>query len=500
MIHHITLFVLFSFLYFYNLGLNEIWMPNEALTADGVRDMLEGGSLLSPQFNGEPFLHKPPLTHWLAYFGSLIFGLGEFGIRFFHAILGVLGGIVTALFAREIFDLRTSLLAGLIFLSSVQILANARTATPEIPFTFFILLTLYFWFLGYSRRKDLFIILGFLSSSFGMLTKWVPGFLIPASIWFIYLLFTDPREVLRKVYIYGSLLAFLPFSLWFLYMVSKHGDPFLEMFYYENIKRIYGIQSDPFYLHIVSIPATFFPYSFLVYMGTIWGLKRRELLLFNIWFLEMLLVFSLIKMKLPTYMMPAFPAMSIITAHFLCSAPWKKVVVWSVRALLIIGGVSVIGMAALTVVELPYLLLSLLLIPVSFFMSRDLRPAMVGLSLALYSLAVSLPYLESFRHQKEIGSLVKQLDPEKSKALYLVGSHFFESLPFYAERKVIQVSDLKSVNSGSFFLAPRNSSSNCLPLWKGKLYTGSEGRFFKFLLDLKKGRRLKEYILCVKSP
>jgi len=127
------LFLCLALLYFINLGYNSVWMPNEALTADGVRYALKEGKIIIPYFNGEPFLHKPPMSQWISLLGVLIFGLNEFGIRFFYAILGISMGLLTYLLSKEFTDKNTSLLAGIIMISSFQFIANARFASPEVP-------------------------------------------------------------------------------------------------------------------------------------------------------------------------------------------------------------------------------------------------------------------------------------------------------------------------------------------------------------------------------
>src|SRR6185295_18217753 len=45
-----------------NLGLID---PDEPRYAGAGRTMAEGGSLLTPQFNGAPRINKPPLFYWL---------------------------------------------------------------------------------------------------------------------------------------------------------------------------------------------------------------------------------------------------------------------------------------------------------------------------------------------------------------------------------------------------------------------------------------------------
>ncbi len=503
MIVAITVLLSFAILYFYNLGFNETWMPNEALTADGVREIFRGAPLLAPPFNGEPFLHKPPMTQWISSLGVLLFGMNEFGIRFFHAVLSILTAIVTALFAKEFFDWRTSFLAGLVFLTSAQIFSNARMSTPEIPFTFFVTLSLYLWFLGYSRKRDILILLAFLISSLGMLTKWLPGLLIPMAVGGLYLVFRNPKEIFRRVYLAGILIALVPFGIWFLYMVINYGSEFLSTFYYENFKRVYGIQSDPVYLHLITIPATFFPYSFIVYIGTLWAFlgRRRELLLFTIWFLVILIVFSLVTMKLPTYMMPAFPAMAIITAHYLREGVWERINTYSVYLILFLGALALFGMAFLTTTEIIPLILSFALLPLSLKAENWIRPAFAGLALTLYTTAISLPYIESFRHQREIGEIVRFADQENKRNYFIAGSHFFESQPYYSKRRVDYVgSSVEKVKPGSIVLLPsslKEKLPGCYILWSGRLYADSESQFFRFLMGIKKGKGMEDYYLCL---
>ena len=503
MIIAVALFLSFVFLYFYNLGINELWMPNEALTADGVREILKGASPFAPPYNGDPFLHKPPMTQWISTLGVLIFGLNEFGLRFLHGAFAVGTALITSLFAREFFSWKTSLLAGLIFLSSVQIYANARMSTPEIPFTFFITLSLYLWFLGYSRKKDIFILLAFFVCSLAMLTKWLPGLLIPSAVAGLYILLRNPKEAFRKVYAGGVLLTLAPFGIWFLYMVINVGESFLQIFYYENFKKVYDVQKDPFYLHFATIPVTFFPYSFLIYIASLWTIisRRRELLLFTIWFLLILIVFSLVEMKLPTYIMPAFPAMAIITAHFLKEGIWEKIIIYSNYLILFLGAIALFGIAFLTTVDLVSLILATALLPISLKAKEWLKPAFVGLALILYSVSISLPYLESFRHQKEIGEIVRLADPNGQRSYFIGGSHFFESQPYYSGKKVIFAGEnYQRIRRGSFALVPeakKESLEGCYPLWSGKLFLGSETRIFKFLMGIKKGEGMKEYTLCL---
>src|SRR5512136_1467137 len=51
--------------YFVKLGATSIIDANEAFYAETPREMIESGDYISPAFNYEPRLNKPPLSYWV---------------------------------------------------------------------------------------------------------------------------------------------------------------------------------------------------------------------------------------------------------------------------------------------------------------------------------------------------------------------------------------------------------------------------------------------------
>ena len=51
--------------YFVNLGATSIIDANEAFYTETPREMIESGDCISPTFNYEPRLNKPPLSYWV---------------------------------------------------------------------------------------------------------------------------------------------------------------------------------------------------------------------------------------------------------------------------------------------------------------------------------------------------------------------------------------------------------------------------------------------------
>ncbi len=488
-------FLCVALIYFVNLGLNTVWIPNESFYADASRRMLESKDFLTPVYNGELRLNKPPMTYWLTALSFALFGINEFALRFFQAVLGLGTGVIAYLLGRRLCDEKTGILSFLALSLSLQFVANARYTSPEIPFVFFITLTLYLWFRGYEEKRNVFIYLSFLSASAAVLTKGPAGYVLPAMVVIIYLLITDWREVFKPKYYIGTAFVFLASGWWFIYQYLENREAFLEVFIKENVKRIYALQRDPFYYYLLDINISFLPYSFLVFAALIWAVrrKRRELLFPLVWFLSILSLFSLVKMKIPVYILPAFPAMALLVSTFLLSEDWKR---FKYASSIILGFLLFTTTAfggylfKLNILLLIIIFLSL----IATLLSRHFiyAPLVGGAGLLIYLSIVFLPEVEKFRPYRKLGEMLYSL--REKGAVYEVG-HFHHNLPFYSRGKVIRNVELEEVKKPAVVLIKEPAS--CESLWRGKLYIGSESRFFVFLRDIKRGRRFEWFRVCL---
>ncbi|RMH80855.1 MAG: glycosyltransferase family 39 protein [Acidobacteria bacterium] len=486
--------MLVPLLYFLELGVPKVWAPNEAFYAEAASTMIRTGNYITPYYNGEIRLNKPPMTYWLVAFGYHLFGVNEWGLRFMHALLGLGTGLIAYLMAKEVLgDKRVALLSFLVLTLSLQFFANSNYASPEVPFTFFITLSLYLWILYHGRRKIIFLIFAFLSSSLAILVKGPAGFVIPAGVVFFYLLLTDPRELLRLRYYILSILALLLGMWWHAYQLINNRELFLEVFYRENIKRIYA-GDEPFYFYLLDLNVSFLPYSLFFLPAILWVMikLRREHSFFLVWFSFIFLLFSLISQKISLYVLPAFPALAIIISSFVLSQDWDRLKKYISFALSFLVGITIL--LGTFFFELPPYLALLALLPFLYYI-KDYRlsPAVGGLSLVLFIKLGVLGYLEGHRGVAELGTFLKELDPKGEIPTYQVG-HFHHSLPFYADRKIIRN---KNPERNSLVVFKEGSFQDCNAIKTFKLYTGSESRLFKFLLNAKRGRDFSTFGVCL---
>ncbi|MCX8164098.1 MAG: glycosyltransferase family 39 protein [Aquificaceae bacterium] len=485
------------FLYFLNLGSFQVWSPNEAFYADSARRMLQSGDFINPYYNGELRLNKPPMTYWLVSLGYLVVGVNEWGLRLMHAFLGVATGLLTLFITKELTGSWSKGLFGLIvLLLSLQFFGNAQYASPEIPFTFFITLSLYLWLLYYKRRRLPLLVFAFVSSSLAMLVKGPAGFVIPAGVVFLYLLLTDPRELLKLRYYLLSGLALIMGLWWHIYQFFTKGGLFWEIFYKENLKRIYH-GKEPFYFYFLDLQVSFLPYSLMFLPALIWILlKVREDYKFPlVWFLFVYGLFSLVSQKIPVYVLPAFPAIAIMTSGFVLSEDWKRLK--KVLVLIICFFMAIALMFGVFIFSLSYIFLVLAPLPFLLFL-KDYRlsPALSSLILLLVLKTGLLNQLEEKRKIRELGEYIKKIDPGAYLPVYQAG-HFHHSLPFYAERSIKRDTEPKE---DSLVLFKVGSFKGCEPIKTFRLYTGSESRLFRFFMDARRNRNFEEFGLCHYRP
>ncbi|MDD5085413.1 MAG: glycosyltransferase family 39 protein, partial [Candidatus Omnitrophica bacterium] len=167
-------------LLFSRLGGVGLFEPDEGRSADIARAMVESGDFLIPRVNYIEHFHKPPLTYWAIAASLKVFGFNEAAVRFPSACAALGLVLITFLVAKNLFDRKTALVAGLILLSSPLFLFMGRLATPDIFFAFFTAGSLY----GFVRVRGglgnplLWSIFGFFFLALAVLTKGPIGILI----------------------------------------------------------------------------------------------------------------------------------------------------------------------------------------------------------------------------------------------------------------------------------------------------------------------------------
>lgn len=217
---------------FGSLGASRFWDQDEGYFASTAAEMYAKGEWVVPTFNGELFGHKPPWMYWMMMAGYGLFGVGEFGARFFAAIFGLATAFLTFRLGAILFRPRVGLIAGLVLPSCLMFSVVARAATPDVYLAFFSTLALYLFAqgglianpqtgnatLGSVPKKRSTWIWIYAMMGLAALVKGPIGFLFPMAVIGLYLLLVMPSAQTTEDRRAGHLLAlgkkFSPTRFW----------------------------------------------------------------------------------------------------------------------------------------------------------------------------------------------------------------------------------------------------------------------------------------------
>ncbi|MFN7118210.1 MAG: ArnT family glycosyltransferase [Saprospiraceae bacterium] len=528
--------------YFWNLGLNNIWTPNEGFYAEAVREMLESGDYVNIFYNYEPRFNKPPLFYWLITLSCKIFGLNEWAIR----LPSTLAGLGTAWLIFKIGNLlenrKLGISAAIVTLFSFQFVINARYASPEIVLTFFFTLTLYWFLKGYHRQYWRYILLSYIALGLAVLTKGYPYLIIISGIIILYVFFNaqyNIRSFLNKIGWLkphlGLPLSFLIGMSWIIYMLFTYGNDFYEVWMDETARRAFNKPGSlkPFY-YLEANTWGFLPYSLTFYIGLIYliinrfrSFNQHPVLQFSLaWFVVMLMVFTLAKGKIPTYFIQGYPGMALFTAYFILNiTSFNKYLQRAIQFSYWLPGLVFITLstiiiyvfkAPLILYMLPILPLLLLYLGERFDIQYFKLAYFPYITFAMAYLAftsIVFPFMEKdYRNHDKIGEAIIQQVPDAQLPL-LMQDVQIHNLPYYAQRKIIpylQEADLLHYydkESVLLALVPANKVEVFEPydiIWQGLLYDGSETRTLEFVLNILQAQQGKpslfsEYYVIYKN-
>ncbi|WP_457639858.1 ArnT family glycosyltransferase [Persephonella sp.] len=500
------------FVYFWNIWLNDIWIPNEAFYAESAREMLENKNFLDIYFNYEPRFNKPPMTYWLVAFSYMLFGVNEFATRLPIVLTAIGSNILVYLIGKELYGRTVGLLSAGVMAFSFQFVINSRYASPEVPLTFFFTLTLYLFIVGYRRKNFLYILLSYISLGLVVLTKGFPYIIVIGGIVIVYLLFENRFQIkpflkdLKFIHMeVGLPLVFVIGLSWYVYMYMKFGQDFLDVTLKETVKRAVAKKDHDFGKYFFYFPVIlwgFLPYSLFFYYSFVRLIKdrKKELLFPTVWFGVMFVIFTIAKGKIPVYIIQAHGAMSLIVAYYLVNHTPKALIdrVLYYGALLIPVLTASVAVGSLVYLfRLDYLYYLAVLFPFAYLLRyREIRILpYISMLILFFVFTVSvLSVVEKYRPYDKIGQAVADNVPEKNIPLY-IESWFWHNMPFYAQRKVYRDTPTEKILELSrkeplLALVKEDTYrkiDGAVVLWEGYLYKkGSESRFAILLKNVYK--------------
>lgn len=166
------------------------------------------------------FWQHPPLFFWMTAVSFKVFGISEFAARFVSAFLGVFTILLVYLIGYRVSNsYKIGFLSGLVLLTTQPFLEISRKCQLDVPFAFFITLSILFFILAIQKDGKYYILLG-ISAGLAILTKGLPAVSIICIVFLFFILRKDFKFFISaKPFIFLFFIA-LTLCIWLIPLIS----------------------------------------------------------------------------------------------------------------------------------------------------------------------------------------------------------------------------------------------------------------------------------------
>lgn len=469
--YYIFFLILVFICLLFGLGSYGLAETSEARYAEISREMLLSGDYLNPELLGIFHFHKPPITYYITTLGYRIFGINEFGARFFLQIsiivqLVLVYGISNLLYKNR----KISFLAGLIYFSMPIVLISSRNLTTDNYLTTFILGAIYCWQYYVTYAKIWVLYLFYTLVGLALLTKG------PVALLFIIVYIVTEKTLFNRAFkvgvhhILGILVCLTISASWYLMVIienPKLWDYFIQKQLASRMNADSFNRAKPVWYYALLLIGLIFPWwislipRFKSKIKSFQNLPRESLLLIYS-SVTLFVIFSAFTTKLIFYLLPMFWMMAVFIAvqlpkiealsrkyinityliiiSLLCSA---VIIFWILDFSLIKSTffASLIALGIFIFSLLTYYLLD---------NSKSYKPAIMaavfGACLVLLSSVIFRVNSTVINSTRDIVNFINHVSPGLNKTI-IVDDHLLPSLSFYTRAPIITLKDERNTTN-----------------------------------------------------
>ena len=422
-----------------------------------AREIYRSGNWLYPTLQGEPYLLKPPLMDWLIALSYKLGGVQEFTTRLPGALFTACGVPLLYLVGREVFPQRLpAVFAASVYLTLLPVVRHGRLAMLDgMATTFFLLLLLCLLKCRQNRRWAIGVglclgVIGFTKSLLAVLLGAIAG---------IFLLVDRQWALLGSSYFWiGILLGNVPVLAWYAAQWQHYGASFLQVhFQAQGLQRISQAvegHGRPFWYYLLELLKYTLPWLLFCPGGLYLAWQKRHsswgclVLICTIGYLGTI---SLMRTKLPWYIIPLYPFLALAVAAQLAEF-WQNRNRYPQILISILGFLAVgsLGGCVYFILADPQPVLIIMGVVVALTMGisawqvKQNNPTfipilLVGMYLALGLLMTSKSWLWELNEAfpvKPVAALIREHTAPR-ELIYTSFGYGRPSLDFYSDRRVI---------------------------------------------------------------
>jgi 4-amino-4-deoxy-L-arabinose transferase-like glycosyltransferase len=316
------------------LGAPSLWDIDEGNNATCAAEMYQCGDFVLPTFNYQPREDKPALLYWLQMAAYRTLGINEFSARLPSALAAWLSLLAVYELGRCTFGSTIGLLAGVVLGSTLGLCAAGHFANPDALLHLCTLLTMLAFYRCYVEPAGSgianFAWAG-LWIGLGVLAKGPVALVLPVVAHGVFLWWEGKLSRLCDRRLVWVVVVFVAVAVpWYVAVALETKGQWLSGFLW---KHNVGRALEPMENH--HGPLWYYPAVLLVGFGlwscflapVVWNTSRRlrdgtpadrsAVRFLLCWIAVYLAFFSIVRTKLPNYVLPAYPAGAILVACLL---------------------------------------------------------------------------------------------------------------------------------------------------------------------------------------
>ena len=369
-------------IWFGNLEYRKLIKPDEGRYAEIPREMVVSGDWVTPRLNDLKYFEKPPLQYWATAVAYEVFGEHQWTSRLWAALTGLAGVLLVGFAGARLFGRETGIYAALILGSSSLYALIAHINTLDMGVTFFITLGILSLLISQqlsgsleNRREQAepqgaaeratrhtstvgeerastqrsgsdaqqvikaarnWMLLAWAAMALAVLSKGLMGVILPGAALFLYsVLNRDLRIWLRMHWVSGLLMFLLVAAPWFVLVMRANPEFFQFFFIHEHFERfttkVHG-RYQPWHYFVPVLLMGMLPWTLLMADALLrtWRGSAAQARTFSaerfllVWAVFIYFFFTISSSKLPSYLLPMFPALALLMGKQLAAMPTRR--------------------------------------------------------------------------------------------------------------------------------------------------------------------------------
>ncbi|MDD5241495.1 MAG: glycosyltransferase family 39 protein [Sulfuricella sp.] len=343
-------------IWFGTIDYRHLVKPDEGRYAEIPHEMMVSGNWLTPRLNDLKYFEKPALQYWATAVAYELFGEHHWTARLWSALTGFLGIALVYFTGRRLWSANTGLYAAAVLASSLLYVLIGHINTLDMGVTFFMGLSMAGFLLAHrpganAGENKWWMHVVWAGLAFSVLSKGLIGLVLPGAVLVLYTLIQRDWALWKRLHLVSGLTLFLLISApWFIAVSIANPEFFHFFFIHEHFERFLTKvhhRYQPWWAFVPILLAGSLPWITVMFdaLARAWNADSAEPKTFKpqrfllIWSVFIFAFFSVSNSKLPSYILPIFPALALLIGVRLTQLS-PRTLFWMMAPIAVLAGIA----------------------------------------------------------------------------------------------------------------------------------------------------------------